>query len=148
MSAAPLTAEEVIAQFGLQPHPEGGWYIQTFRDAEGHNGRAHSTAILYLLKTGEVGRWHRVDATEVWHWYGGAPLLLEVKDGETRHEYRLGSDWLKGERPHAAEGLAQPADVQQRHLFLPAQRLAMLGTSPSGNSTMVATSTAPKTIIS
>ncbi|HEX2379266.1 MAG TPA: cupin domain-containing protein [Methyloceanibacter sp.] len=102
MSAAPLTAEEVIAQFGLQPHPEGGWYIQTFRDAEGHNGRAHSTAILYLLKTGEVGRWHRVDATEVWHWYGGAPLLLEVKDGETRHEYRLGSDWLKGERPHAA----------------------------------------------
>ena len=56
----------------------------------GHKGRAHSTAILYLLKAGEVSRWHQVDAAELWHWYGGAPLLLEVKHGETRHEYRLG----------------------------------------------------------
>jgi uncharacterized protein len=97
-----MTAEDVIAQFGLQPHPEGGWYAQTFRDAEGHDGRAHSTAILFLLKAGEVSRWHRVDAVEVWHWYGGSPLLLEVKDGDMAHEYRLGSDWLKDEHPHAA----------------------------------------------
>jgi uncharacterized protein len=97
-----MTAEQVIAQFGLKPHPEGGWYVQTFRDEPGRDGRAHSTAILFLLKAGEVSRWHRVDAVEVWHWYGGAPLLLEVKDGETRHEYRLGSHWLKGEHPHAA----------------------------------------------
>src|SRR6188472_3880810 len=97
-----LTPDEVITHLGLKPHPEGGWHRETFRDERGRAGRAHSTAILYLLMTGEVGRWHRVDATEVWHWYGGAPLLLEVKDGETRHEYRLGSEWLKGERPHAA----------------------------------------------
>jgi len=68
-----LTADEVITHLGLKPHPEGGWYRETFRDERGHAGRAHSTAILYLLKAGEVGRWHRVDAAEVWHWYGGAP---------------------------------------------------------------------------
>jgi hypothetical protein len=74
-----MTAEEVIAQLDLKPHPEGGWFRETFRDAPGHKGRAHSTAILYLLKAGEVSRWHKVDAAELWHWYGGAPLLLEVK---------------------------------------------------------------------
>jgi uncharacterized protein len=96
----PLTADEVI-EHKLKPHPEGGWYRETFRDAEGHAGRAHSTAILYLLKAGEVGRWHRVDSAEVWHWYGGAPLLLEVKHGATRHAYRLGSNLLAGEHPQA-----------------------------------------------
>jgi len=50
---------------------------------------AHSTDILYLLKAGEVGRWHRVDAAEVWHWYGGAPLLLEIKEGEKRQSLGL-----------------------------------------------------------
>ena len=98
--AAPLTADEVIAHLKLEPHPEGGYFRETFRDEPGHKGRAHSTAILYLLRAGEVSRWHRVDAAEMWHWYGGAPLLLEVKHGETRHEYRLGSDWLRGEHPH------------------------------------------------
>src|SRR5262245_55031983 len=97
----PLTAEDIIKEFNLAPHPEGGYYRQTFKDAAGHDGRAYSTAILYLLKLGEVARWHRVDAAEVWHWYGGAPLLLEIKDGETRHNYRLGPDWPKGEHPQA-----------------------------------------------
>ena len=48
-----------------------------------------------------MGRWHRVDAAEVWHWYGGAPLLLEVKEGDTRREYWLGSNLLAGEHPQA-----------------------------------------------
>ena len=69
--SAPLTADEVIAQLKLKPHPEGGYYRETFRDSGGHKGRPHSTAILYLLKAGEVSRWHRVDAAELWHWYGG-----------------------------------------------------------------------------
>ena len=90
-----LTADEIIAHLKLGPHPEGGYFRETFRDEPGHKGRSHSTAILYLLRAGEVSRWHRVDAAEMWHWYGGAPLLLEVKHGETRHDYRLGPDWLK-----------------------------------------------------
>jgi uncharacterized protein len=69
----PLTADEIIKELNLKPHPEGGWFRETFRDEKGDGDRAHSTAILYLLKAGEVARWHRVDATEMFHWYGGAP---------------------------------------------------------------------------
>lgn len=43
-----------------------------------------------------------MDAAKLWHWYGAARLLLEMKDVETRHEYRLGPDWLEGQHPHAA----------------------------------------------
>jgi len=96
-----LTADEVIAHLKLKPRPEGGWYRETFRDERGHAGHAHSTAILYLLKAGEVGCWHRVDTAEIWHSYGGAPLLLEVKESDTRREYRLGSNVFAGERPQA-----------------------------------------------
>jgi uncharacterized protein len=95
----PLTANEVIAQLKLAPHPEGGWYRETFRDEPGHKGRPHSTAILFLLKAGETSRWHRVDAAELWHWYGGETLLLDVMHGEARHEIRLGPNWLGGEHP-------------------------------------------------
>jgi predicted cupin superfamily sugar epimerase len=95
----PVTADEVIAQLKLAPHPEGGWFRETFRDETGPSGRAHSTAILFLLKAGEVSRWHRVDAVELWHWHGGAPLLLEIKQDGTRHEYRLGANLLGGEHP-------------------------------------------------
>jgi uncharacterized protein len=112
---ASLTADEVIAALRLRPHPEGGYYRETFRDAPGHKGRAHSSAILFLLKAGEVSRWHRVDAAELWHWYGGAPLLLEVKDGETHHEYRLGP-WLKGEHPGGGLGACVAERAQLRRL--------------------------------
>ena len=96
-----LTADEVIALFGLKPHPEGGHYRETFRDALGHADRAHSTAILFLLKDGEVSRWHKVDAAEHWHFHGGAPLLLKIRDGDARREIRLGANWRAGELPHA-----------------------------------------------
>src|SRR5689334_2266242 len=71
-------ADRLIALLDLKPHPEGGHYRQTFCDAGGANGRAHSTAIYFLLKAGEVSRWHRVDAAEVWHFYQGAPLELKI----------------------------------------------------------------------
>ncbi len=97
-----LTAEEIARLLGLQPHPEGGHYRETFRDAAvGASGRAHSTAIYFLLRAGEVSRWHRVDAAEVWHWYAGAPLLLTVADATGRREVRLGIDLAAGERPQA-----------------------------------------------
>jgi predicted cupin superfamily sugar epimerase len=94
---------EIIGLLGLQPHPEGGHYRETFRDAAGGaSGRAHSTAIYFLLQAGEVSRWHRVDAAEVWHWYAGAPLLLTVADAAGRRDVRLGIDLGAGERPQAA----------------------------------------------
>jgi predicted cupin superfamily sugar epimerase len=96
------TADEIIRLLGLQAHPEGGHFRETFRDAAGGaSGRAHSTAIYFLLQAGEVSRWHRVDATEVWHWYAGVPLLLTVADAAGRRHVRLGGDLVAGERPQA-----------------------------------------------
>ena len=91
-------ADRIIRLLKLKPHPEGGWFRETFRDAGA--GRAHSTAIYFLLKKGEASRWHRVDAAEVWHWYGGAPLeLLIARDRKKPGREVLGSDLQKGERP-------------------------------------------------
>ena len=95
------SAEEVIAHLALEPHPEGGWYRETFRDEPGNQGRPHSTAILFLLAQGEVSHWHRIDAVETWHWYGGAPLVLKVADDAGVREFRLGPDLFAGEHPQA-----------------------------------------------
>jgi predicted cupin superfamily sugar epimerase len=88
-------ADRLIALLELKPHPEGGYFRETFRDCglppagrDSSEGRAHSTAIYFLLKAGEVSRWHRVDAAEVWHFYEGAPLELRI-DKQT---YLLGPD--------------------------------------------------------
>ena len=86
----------------MQRHPEGGWYAETFRD-NSNGGRGHSTAIYFLLEEGEVSAWHRVkDAAEVWHFYAGAPLELQIFD-ETRGSFSsvLGIDFHMGERPQA-----------------------------------------------
>ena len=104
IDAAQLTAVDIIRLLGLQPHPEGGHYRETFRDlrsADAESGRAASTAIYFLLRAGEVSRWHRVDAAEVWHWYAGAPLMLGIAEGAEKREMRLGTDLLAGERPQA-----------------------------------------------
>jgi predicted cupin superfamily sugar epimerase len=97
-----MTAEEIIAHLGLVPHPEGGHFRETFRDAlSDRSGRAVSTAIYFLLRSGEVSRWHRVDAAEVWHFYAGAPLELTIQEPaqRTRAVHRLGPDIASGERP-------------------------------------------------
>jgi hypothetical protein len=72
-----LSAAEIIRMLGLRPHPEGGHFTETHRDDRAA-GRAHSTAIYFLLARGERSHWHRVDATEVWHYYAGAALRLET----------------------------------------------------------------------
>ncbi|MBU0583058.1 MAG: cupin domain-containing protein [Alphaproteobacteria bacterium] len=96
------TAAGIIAALGLERHPEGGWYAETFRD-NSDGGRGHSTAIYFLLEQGDVSAWHRVrDAAEVWHHYAGAPLELTICDeGGKRSRHLLGSDLAAGERPQA-----------------------------------------------
>lgn len=96
-----MDADEIIALLDLSAHPEGGYYRETFRDAGGVDGRAWSTAIYFLLKRGQRSRWHRVDAAEIWHWYGGAPLSLGIAGDGTRETVRLGPDLAQGERPQA-----------------------------------------------
>lgn len=95
-------AAAVIAALGLKRHPEGGWYAQTFRDAEG-GPRGHSTAIYYLLEAGDRSAWHRVrDAAEIWHFYAGSPLELTIcEPGGQRQTFLLGPDLAVGERPQA-----------------------------------------------
>ena len=97
-------ADRLIDMLELKPHPEGGYFRETFRDANAE-GRAHSTAIYFLLKAGEVSRWHRIDAAEVWHFYRGAPL--EITIGKDR--YVLGHDIDKAQVPQ----LVVPAGAWQ-----------------------------------
>jgi uncharacterized protein len=89
-------ADEIAKVLNLQPHPEGGWFRESFRDGT-------STAIYYLLKAGEVSRWHRVDKAEIWHWYAGAVLELSLSpDGKRLDRLRLGPDLAANQRPQAA----------------------------------------------
>ncbi|MBY0431622.1 MAG: cupin domain-containing protein [Rhodospirillales bacterium] len=97
-----LDAQGIIALLDLEPHPEGGCYRETYRHRPEDGGRGATTAIYYLLRTGERSHWHRVDAVEIWHWYAGAPLLLSVREGGgAGTEHRLGHDLRAGERPQA-----------------------------------------------
>ncbi len=111
MSGAQQTAQEVIDLLGLAPHPEGGYYRETFRDARcDADGRAASTAIYFLLAADRASRWHRVDAAEIWTYHAGAPLRLQLSADGAQYETRvLGADLGAGERPQ----IVVPADCWQ-----------------------------------
>ena len=99
-----LTAAEVIRLLDLKPHPEGGQFRETFRDERTAGGeRAASTAIYFLLARGERSHWHKVDAAEVWHYYAGSALRLEIAVSDIGPiEYMtLGPELAAGERPQA-----------------------------------------------
>ncbi len=94
-----MDASDVIARLGLAPHPEGGHYHETWR-AESDGGRAAGTAIYYLLQAGEVSRWHRIDSTEIWHWYAGDAMELIIStDGKDSDTHALGNDLTAGHLP-------------------------------------------------
>lgn len=92
-------ADQIIQALHLAPHPEGGWYRQTWA-ADGP-GRPSGTCIYFLLKAGEQSHWHRVDAAEIWLYHAGAPLILsraETTQGPAT-EALLGPDVLGGQSP-------------------------------------------------
>lgn len=95
------TADEIIRLLDLKPHPEGGHFRETFRHTAAPGARAASTAIYFLLARGERSHWHRVDAVETWHYYGGAPLVLEIAatDRGPVEAVTLGPDLAAGQRP-------------------------------------------------
>lgn len=105
-----ISALDIIDILKLERHPEGGWYVQTFRDSEEQGGRAHSTAIYYLLEGGDRSHWHTVDAVEIWHYHAGAPLELSLSqdDGPVR-TLILGADLQAGQRP---QGLVRKGEWQ------------------------------------
>ena len=98
-----MNAADIIARLELKPHPEGGYYRETFRDSRADpQGRARSTAIYYLLGRGDRSQWHRIDAVEIWHYYSGAALTLQIaNDGCAPHIITLGPNVAAGERPQA-----------------------------------------------
>ncbi|WDI32639.1 cupin domain-containing protein [Hyphococcus flavus] len=94
------TADDIIQRLALSPHPEGGWFRETWRAEASIGQRPSGTAIYYLLKAGERSQWHRVDAVEIWHYYAGAPLELSLSNnGKTIRNQKLGADISNNETP-------------------------------------------------
>eukprot|EP00271_Cylindrocystis_brebissonii_P015283 TRINITY_DN37709_c0_g1_i1.p1 TRINITY_DN37709_c0_g1~~TRINITY_DN37709_c0_g1_i1.p1 ORF type:complete len:198 (+),score=25.33 TRINITY_DN37709_c0_g1_i1:325-918(+) len=110
--ATPLTVTDVVEKFGMQPHPEGGFFVETFRDSSvaiplealppsaGYKVARPSvtTAIYFLVPTGTASKLHRIPSSEVWHFYLGDPLTVvelspttgEVKSTILGHDIRAG----------------------------------------------------------
>jgi predicted cupin superfamily sugar epimerase len=107
------SAEDIIERLGLKPHPEGGFYRETYRCAEGipqaalparfKGPRSFCTAILFLLPEGSFSRLHRLACDELWHYHLGAPLIItEIRPGGAAARSRLGPDIRSGDMPQAA----------------------------------------------
>ncbi|MEO0943691.1 MAG: cupin domain-containing protein [Pseudomonadota bacterium] len=94
-----MTGDDIIRTLQLEPHPEGGWFRQTWVADKGP--RPTGTCIYFLLKDGERSHWHRVDADEIWLFHAGAPLELRVAATEAgpSETLRLGPDLRSGARP-------------------------------------------------
>jgi hypothetical protein len=93
---ARMTADQIIEQLKLEPHPEGGWYRQTW--VAENEGRPTGTCIYFLLKAGEASHWHRVDAAEIWLYHAGAPLVLSLSETDEgpATDHLLTPDLTKG----------------------------------------------------
>lgn len=137
MMTDPMTeAARIIAALDLAPHPEGGWYRQTWvsdvpmaqPDAAATPARASGTAILFLLQAGERSHWHRVDAAEIWFWHAGAPLILSCAETAAGHarDLLLGPDVLAGQ---AVQGIV-PAGHWQAAVSTGAFTLVSCTVSP------------------
>ncbi|MEO1192054.1 MAG: cupin domain-containing protein [Pseudomonadota bacterium] len=127
MSRASEEAQALIQRLGMQPHPEGGHFVETYRAPAGEGERAAVTAIYFLLQVGEVSHWHRVDAVEIWHWYAGAPLVLTISEnGHDAAAHNLGPDFNAGQKPQ----LVVPAKAWQAAESLGAWTLVGCTVSP------------------
>lgn len=105
-----LTADQIIAKLDLAPHPEGGFYRQTWIAEAAPGARPAGTAIYFLLRDGAASHWHKVDATEIWFYHAGAPLVLSISEAGTgpAQDITLSGDLIKG----AAQGVV-PKDWWQ-----------------------------------
>lgn len=105
-----MTPSWLIDHLGMTRHPEGGHYVETFRDVPADGSRGAVTCIHFLLQADEVSAWHRVDATEIWHFAAGDPLALTLsEDGHDAEAHCLGADLQKGQHAH----LVVPKDCWQ-----------------------------------
>ena len=113
----------IIRRLALKPHPEGGHYRETFRDAPADGARGAMTAIYYLLAAGEESAWHKVDATEIWHYYAGARLSLSIaEDGRDARVVTMGGDVAAGQ-PAAGDRAGERLAVRAQPRRLDPARL-------------------------
>ncbi len=93
-----MTSDQIIEALNLTPHPEGGHYRQTWVD-EDSSGRPTGTCIYFLLKDGEASHWHKVDATEIWLYHAGAPVVLSLSKTAQgpKRDHLLTPDLTKGQ---------------------------------------------------
>ena len=123
-----LTADQVIKLLGMQKHPEGGHYVETFRDTPADGSRGSCTAIYYLLQADEFSAWHRVDAVEIWHWYAGGPLALTISpNGHDAYATHLGPALGHGQKPQ----VVVPAGAWQTAVSLGTWTLVGCTVSPA-----------------
>ena len=96
-----MSTAQLITFLDLKPHPEGGWYRETYVYEDPAGGRPHATAIYFLLANGETSHWHRVDTHEIWLFHAGTPLVLSVADeeGGPATEHLVGPDLAAGHIP-------------------------------------------------
>jgi predicted cupin superfamily sugar epimerase len=96
-----MNAAEIIERLQLQPHPEGGWYRETWRAPAPDGERSAGTAIHFLLEARQRSHWHRVDAAEIWLFHAGDPLRLSLADSDEGpvRSVILGHDVLTGHVP-------------------------------------------------
>jgi len=108
------TAAAIIERLGLAPHPEGGWYRQTWRAAALPGERPRATLIHFLLEAHQRSHWHKVDAEEIWLWHAGGPLVLSTVpgDGGPVSEVILGPDLLAGQQ---LQGIVPAGHWQATH---------------------------------
>jgi predicted cupin superfamily sugar epimerase len=94
-----MDSQAIIEQLGLTPHPEGGYYRETWRDLPADGGRGVGSAIYFLLTEDQRSHWHRVDAAEAWHHYAGDPLELAIAEDDEHLVVTLGDDLVSGAEP-------------------------------------------------
>jgi predicted cupin superfamily sugar epimerase len=95
-----VDAREIIRLLDLRPHPEGGFYRETWGTMTKLVGKTAGTSFYYLLSKGQLSRWHRATSNQTWHWYAGAPLELILSEDEEHHDACiLGPDLDQSEEP-------------------------------------------------
>ena len=93
--------QQLIDELGLQAHPEGGYYKETYRSGQTLDGQDRQllTSIYFLLTAENVSRFHRIKSDELWYFHAGSPLIVHTLSERGHEQHHLGLDLSKGQQP-------------------------------------------------
>jgi uncharacterized protein len=94
-----MSIQELINELGLHPHPEGGYYKETYRSEDEIRDRNLLTSIYFVLTSENVSRFHRIKSDELWYFHFGAAVTVHTLDELGHAEHLLGNDLQNGEKP-------------------------------------------------